>query len=153
MFMAFFSKLVLFKGTVAFHIITLTELVVTYRVFVPFGCCTVEILFYFFISVSSYSSFIQNCLDSHNAVRAHYGVPALNWSSEIAVGAQKWANHLAGIDQLQHDSTATEGENLFYMYGGDPEQACDRAVKNWYQEVKNYDFRSPHLDDSTSKCV
>lgn len=107
----------------------------------------------FFISVSSYSSFIQNCLDSHNAVRAHYGVPALNWSSEIAVGAQKWANHLAGIDQLQHDSTATEGENLFYMYGGDPEQACDRAVKNWYQEVKNYDFRSPHLDDSTSKCV
>lgn len=39
------------------------------------------------------------------------------------------------------------------MYGGDPEQACDRAVKNWYQEAKNYDFRSPHLDDSTSECI
>ena len=39
------------------------------------------------------------------------------------------------------------------MYGGDPGQACDRAVKNWYQEVKNYDFRSPHLDDSTSKYI
>lgn len=121
--------------------------------FCPFWVLYCRNIILFFISVSSYSSFIQNCLDSHNAVRAHYGVPALNWSSEIAVGAQKWANHLAGIDQLQHDSTATEGENLFYMYGGDPEQACDRAVKNWYQEVKNYDFRSPHLDDSTSKCV
>ena len=158
MFMAFFSKLVLFKGTVsakAFHIIFVLSPNWSLRIeFLSLvGCCSVEILFYFFFSVSSYSSFIQNCLDSHNAVRAHYGVPALNWSSEIAVGAQKWANHLAGIDQLQHDSTATEGENLFYMYGGDPEQACDRAVKNWYQEVKNYDFRSPHLDDSTSKCV
>lgn len=140
------------KG-ISLYFCTLTQLVVTYRVSVPCWVLYCRNIILFLRSVSSYSSFIQNCLDSHNAVRAHYGVPALNWSSEIAVGAQKWANHLAGIDQLQHDSTATEGENLFYMYGGDPEQACDRAVKNWYQEVKNYDFRSPHLDDSTSECV
>lgn len=98
------------------------------------------------------SSFIRNCLDAHNAVRALHGVPPLSWSSEIAVSAQKWANHLAAIDQLQHDSTTSDGENLFYMYGGDPGQACDRAVKNWYQEFKNYDFRSPHLEDSASEC-
>lgn len=67
------------------------------------------------------------------------------------MNAQKWANHLAAIDQLQHDPSSTDGENLFYMYGGDPAQACDRAVNNWYQEIRNYDFKSPHLDDSTSK--
>ena len=106
-----------------------------------------------FSSVYSYSSFIQNCLNSHNAIRVQYGVPTLNWSADIAVHAQKWANHLAAIDQLQHDSTTEDGENLFYMYGGDPGQACDRAVKNWYQEVKNYDYKSPHLDDSTSECA
>ena len=99
------------------------------------------------------SSFIRNCLDAHNTVRALHGVSPLSWSSEIAVKAQKWANHLAAIDQLQHDSTTSDGENLFYMYGGDPEQACDRAVKNWYQELKNYDFKSPHLEDSTSECL
>ncbi|XP_078359740.1 uncharacterized protein LOC144644187 [Oculina patagonica] len=96
------------------------------------------------------SSFIQDCLDAHNEYRARHGVPALSWSADIAVNAQKWANHLAAIDQLQHDSTTPDGENLFYMYGGDPEQACGRAVKNWYQEGKNYDFRSPHLDESTN---
>ena len=67
------------------------------------------------------------------------------------MSAQKWASHLAAIDQLQHDSSTSYGENLFYMYGGDPSRACDRAVQNWYQEEKNYNFRSPHLDDSTSK--
>ena len=97
------------------------------------------------------SSFIRNCLAAHNAIRAQHGVPPLNWSAETAVNAQRWANHLAAIDQLQHDSSSFDGENLFYMYGGDPSQACDRAVNNWYQEIKNYDFKSPHLDDSTSK--
>lgn len=108
--------------------------------------------FHYFVSVLSFqSSYIRDCLDAHNAVRARHGVPALNWSVDIAVSAQKWANHLAAIDQLQHDSSTPFGENLFYMYGGDPEQACGRAVNNWYQEGKNYDFRSPHLDESTSK--
>ena len=108
--------------------------------------------FFYFVSVLSFqSSYIRDCLDAHNAVRARHGVPALNWSVDIAVSAQKWANHLAAIDQLQHDSSTPFGENLFYMYGGDPEQACGRAVNNWYQEGKNYDFRSPHLDESTSK--
>ena len=104
-----------------------------------------------FLVFSFQSFYIRDCLDAHNEVRARHGVPALTWSADIAVNAQKWANHLAAIDQLQHDSRTSDGENLFYMYGGDPEQACGRAVKNWYQEGKNYDFRSPHLDESTSE--
>ncbi|KAK3736001.1 hypothetical protein QZH41_017495 [Actinostola sp. cb2023] len=50
---------------------------------------------------------------------------------------------------MERDPNTKEGENIFYMYGGDPSEACDRAVENWYSELRNYDFKNPHESPST----
>ncbi|XP_032226785.2 uncharacterized protein LOC5502610 isoform X2 [Nematostella vectensis] len=92
----------------------------------------------------------KQCLDAHNEFRTRHGAGKLAWSGELASEAQKWANHLASIDQMERDPLTNGGENIFYMYGGNPREACERAVRNWYQEVKNYDFKNPHSDPSTS---
>ena len=54
---------------------------------------------------------------------------------------------------MKHAPPTNFGENLFYMYGGDPKRACDRAVKNWYAEIKNYDFGKPKYDRSTGEVL
>lgn len=57
---------------------------------------------------------------------------------------------------MERDPSTQEGENIFYMYGGDPAEACDRAVENWYSEVKNYDFKNPQENKNTGNnqsCV
>ncbi|GCE29250.1 hypothetical protein KDA_47340 [Dictyobacter alpinus] len=57
-------------------------------------------------------------LATHNAYRSEVGInaPALQWSSDLAAGAQKWADNLAtNIHDLQHsDSSARPGlgENI-----------------------------------------
>ena len=68
----------------------------------------------------------------------------------LAEGAQKWANHLAAIDQMQHDDSTKLGENIFYMYGGNPHEACQRAVRSWYEEGKTYDFNSKATDTANT---
>ena len=101
--------------------------------------------------VSAYQSyFIQGCLKAHNQYRQKHGVHALQWSAALAESAQKWANHLAAIDQMQHDASSNLGENIFYMYGGNAHEACERAVRNWYEEGRNYDFKAAEVNPSTS---
>ncbi|BAY93818.1 MULTISPECIES: CAP domain-containing protein [unclassified Tolypothrix] len=52
---------------------------------------------------------IQEILAAHNRYRAEVGVPPLQWSENLAVSAQQWANHLADTGTLQHSRS---GENL-----------------------------------------
>jgi len=64
---------------------------------------------------------VQEILAAHNRYRAAVGVPALQWSDNLAAGAQQWAYYLASTGQLHHsdsrrrhpaDGTPGVGENL-----------------------------------------
>lgn len=108
--------------------------------------------FYSFLAVlNSDPDLPEHCLRAHNDYRNRHKSLKLVWSLELAEQAQKWANHLAAIDQMERDPSAKDGENIFYMYGGDPSEACDRAVENWYSEIRNYDFKDPKENPSTGE--
>jgi len=53
---------------------------------------------------------ISEILAAHNRYRSAVGVRALQWSNNLAISAQRWANHLAAIHQLVHSGP---GENLW----------------------------------------
>ena len=64
---------------------------------------------------------VEETLAAHNRYRAAVGVPALQWSDNLAAGAQQWADYLASTGQLYHsdsrrrhpaDGTPGVGENL-----------------------------------------
>ncbi|KNC97728.1 uncharacterized protein SPPG_07190 [Spizellomyces punctatus DAOM BR117] len=81
-------------------------------------------------------SFQDDCLATHNRLRAQDGKGALVWSAKAAAHAQNWANTLAasGKFDLEH-SGGPFGENLFASStSGDENQACGPAVQSWYDE-------------------
>jgi len=90
----------------------------------------------------------QTFVDAHNAVRAGVQkpngytkpwvpIPPLQWSDEIALGAQEWANHLRDDNKckLVH-SDVRLGENLAMGKGLEIRQAVDL----WASEGKNYHY-------------
>ncbi|MGC4103573.1 CAP family protein [Ferruginibacter sp.] len=86
-------------------------------------------------------------LAHHNKVRAEVGAPALAWSRSLSAYAQKWADHLAALDNgtLEHRDVSGEngkiyGENLFW---GSSAAAYPpvQASYNWYDEKKMYKYR------------
>ena len=92
----------------------------------------------------------QSALEFHNNVRDDVGAPALQWSADLSVFAQKWADHLAdGGCNLQHRPMNGEwaqqyGENLFW--GSGRYFDATEAAKSWYGEKK--DFRYGALTES-----
>lgn len=78
-------------------------------------------------------------LVEHNRYRAQHCAPALQWSDQLASGAQKWADRLAKGCQLEH-SQGAHGENL--AAGTEGSMGPERAVEIWYEERKLHDFAS-----------
>jgi pathogenesis-related protein 1 len=79
----------------------------------------------------------QRSLDFHNAKRKDVGSPPLQWSTDLAAVAQKWADHLAANGcSLQHTQGGLYGENLFGG-GGKPYTAVD-ASQDWYSEISKF---------------
>jgi len=79
----------------------------------------------------------------HNKFRQKHGVPSLILDAELSRKAQKWADHLAQIDQLIH-SGGSVGENIWSGFGiQDP---MSSAVNGWYSEHTLYDY-------SAGKCI
>jgi len=79
-------------------------------------------------------------LAAHNERRAQHCAPALQWSDQLASGAQTWADRLAKKGcQLEH-SRAPYGENL--AAGSEATMGPSRAVELWYEERKLHDFGS-----------
>jgi len=89
----------------------------------------------------------QRILDAHNRGRAQHCAPPLQWSSEIAATAQRWANTLAqrGCD-LEH-SAGPLGENL--AAGTPGSMTPERAVDMWLEERSSYDFNRGGFSMST----
>ncbi len=80
----------------------------------------------------------QAAVDFQNSKRKDVGAPPLAWSAELAVVAQRWADHLANDKNcdLEHSTGSKFGENLF---GGNgmAYTALD-ASQSWYAEIKDY---------------
>lgn len=84
---------------------------------------------------------------AHNRVRARVGVPPLQWNSQLAEVARRWANACVDRDaprgMLDHSSGRSElfpgplGENLHATTGPVPNPS--EAVADWAAEVKDYD--------------
>jgi uncharacterized protein YkwD len=60
--------------------------------------------------------FISTVLQQHNTYRTELQLPVLSWSPALATDALAWAQHLAKIDNGQHDRSiiGKEGENLWW---------------------------------------
>lgn len=77
----------------------------------------------------------EELLATHNAYRAEVGVPALEWSVEIAASAQAWADALAASGEFEH-STARYGENLWRGTAGAYSQV--QMVESWGSEKAHF---------------
>jgi len=82
----------------------------------------------------------KEALDFHNAKRRDVGAQPLQWSVDLAAGAQKWANHLAADRQcnLEHNAANSNGENLFGGSGSGYNALS--ASQAWYSEIKNFKY-------------
>ena len=85
---------------------------------------------------------VQQLIDLHNKARADVGVGPLNWSKELAIYAQQWADHLAFTDcEIKHRPHSgmwkqVHGENLFQGTSG--YYGVADAVTMWESEKKYY---------------
>jgi pathogenesis-related protein 1 len=82
----------------------------------------------------------QEALDLHNKVRKDVGTKPLEWSSELAAYAQRWADSLAMRDcafehRPHYPGRKNYGENIFW--GSDSYVAVD-ASRSWYNEIEEY---------------
>jgi len=91
------------------------------------------------------TEFDEVCLEHHNKLRAKHNAAPLTWSEKCAEHARMWAEHLADIDSLAHDSSSGMGENCGYFASSRAgsksdtvwaENVCDL----WYSEIKSYSF-------------
>ncbi|CAH8834721.1 unnamed protein product [Trichobilharzia szidati] len=88
--------------------------------------------------------FNEECIVEHNRLRALHGCPDLILDEELAVDAQRYAEYLASISELEHCTDTDAGENLaFYTCNTSAEKRDFTGVdatKTWYQEIEEYDF-------------
>ncbi|RMA58894.1 CAP domain-containing protein [Ulvibacter antarcticus] len=89
----------------------------------------------------------QKALDAHNILRAEVGVPALEWSEDLAFKAQLWADKVARKNGgmrivLEHGDS---GENIASGFvTGDPPET--RIFNGWGENEK------PNFNPATRKC-
>ncbi|XP_065641732.1 uncharacterized protein LOC100206500 isoform X2 [Hydra vulgaris] len=95
-------------------------------------------------SSNNQNSFDQSGLKAHNILRKIHNAPDMKLNPQLSADAQKYAEHLADIQKLQHASDLNgQGENLAYgCNSAGTEMSAAEAVKNWYSEVcsPGYDF-------------
>ena len=81
----------------------------------------------------------QRILDAHNRGRAEHCAAPLQWSADLAMAAQRWANTLAQRGCALEHSSGPLGENL--AAGTPGTMTAERAVDLWMQERAGHDFR------------
>lgn len=83
---------------------------------------------------------IEKFLERHNYYRSQLKIPDVEWSVQLAVYAQEWANKLAKNCQLQHRSTNIYGENI-YMNSGKVDEYV--VVDKWASEQQYFNHKNP----------
>ena len=77
--------------------------------------------------------------------------PAVTWNDTIAANAEVWASYLADNNVLEHASNLIQldqGENL-YLVSVQPTEPCTDATKDFYEEIKGYNFDHPGYSSQT----
>eukprot|EP00111_Clytia_hemisphaerica_P009273 TCONS_00027232-protein len=95
-------------------------------------------------------SFKQQVLDAHNSCRQKHGTPPLQWSDVLAQQAQSWADKIAKKGKFEHSPSKLrkgQGENI--ACAGGKELTGEDAVKMWYDEIKDFNFKNVKYN---SKC-
>merc|ERR1719219_1296137 len=93
-----------------------------------------------------FTSFQQGELKKHNEYRALHGAPAMTLDAQACKQAQNWANHLAKTGKFSHSGVQGYGENLYMTSGS---YATGSATKDWYDEIKHYNFKNPGFSMKT----
>lgn len=99
-----------------------------------------------FVSGSSLSeSQVNEVLGFHNQIRAEVGVKPMEWSEELAVFAQEWADRLAFSKgcRMEHRPEKGKwegkyGENLYWSSGYKISEAHLLASRVWAEEKKDF---------------
>ncbi|GIM12035.1 hypothetical protein Vretimale_15488 [Volvox reticuliferus] len=87
----------------------------------------------------------ETVLTQHNFYRARHQAGALRWSPTLAADSTAYAQLLARQGcSLRHSYGRDYGENLMLVQQvPKPDDTCNLAVRSWYDEVQDYDFKAP----------
>uniref|UniRef100_A0A0N5BBB1 SCP domain-containing protein n=1 Tax=Strongyloides papillosus TaxID=174720 RepID=A0A0N5BBB1_STREA len=91
-------------------------------------------------SSKGYPNWKYRALKEHNEYRAKHGVGSLTYDPNLEKKAEAYAKELSNYIQLRHDprnDVDKTGENIGMTY----KQSVNTMVRNWYEEVKKYDFK------------
>ena len=89
-------------------------------------------------------------LRAHNIYRRRHGVRRMKWDINAASFAQSWCDKLKNEGKFEHSKGSGFGENLFWASGDSSSvDAGKSAVKSWYDEIKDYDYKNPGFAGKT----
>uniref|UniRef100_A0A0N5BUY7 SCP domain-containing protein n=1 Tax=Strongyloides papillosus TaxID=174720 RepID=A0A0N5BUY7_STREA len=95
-------------------------------------------------TTDSYQSTKDTFLKQTNEYRRLHQAKPLKLNKTIEAKAQAYAEKMAKMDVLKHDTDTTYGENIYFSTS-----SPNDAVKSWYDEVKSYNFALPIFSMST----
>lgn len=88
-----------------------------------------------------------------NNLRLNHLAPPLQYSDEISVFSNSWANELSNKNIFQHSNNSLYGENLATRSGSivkdDALNNIKYSIDQWYEEIKDYDFNNPGFNPKT----
>ena len=91
-------------------------------------------------------------LRKHNEYRKLHGSCDLILNEELNQIAQNYANKIAKMNVMQHSDSKYKGkplgENIYWCYGKLPSEN-DSMTKAWYDEIKDYNFKTPGFKNGT----
>jgi len=98
----------------------------------------------------------KEILARHNSYRTTHRSPIMSIQASLNTTAQQWSEYLAANALFQHSTAAQRnnaGENI-YVYYTTASSATEiylatEAVKNWYNEVKDYNYAVPQFASNT----
>lgn len=91
-----------------------------------------------------------------NTYRTIHGSHGLVENNTISTMSQRWAEHIASINEPEHNTNILYGENLAVFYirleSGSTIDVTEYALEGvqlWYNEIEYYNFNDPKFDVST----
>lgn len=93
--------------------------------------------------IEDVDEFKMDILSKINLKRKIHGVPELNMSNNISSISQKFAEHLAYIDELNYSGNTYRNQELGEsVYQSSNKIDSEQLVNEWYKEIKEFDFNN-----------